>query len=576
MIASSTPAPATVERVLRELAEPMRAGNLVAPLQAAIESLPTASRGRKRLLYGALRDGLRAWLPGAHPLQRARLSEILNGYSEGDGLDGERTALAALVAARHGALGSPPAGEVTILLAGTSLFLGRPFGAVQTLKLAASPWGGDLRLVHRGDDADDASFFGGFRTGCLAATSHLQSLPLGESAVSVSILIGNYRLHGELPALHVSARGESIGLGAAVATLSAVLGLPVPRDTAFTGRVDVHGALHSVEGLDAKVSAAAEVGVRTLFLPASAGTAPAGASGRSRPLLRPFGRLAEVADAVFSRDEIASGLERLGTLTGAGPVLPVQRRVHDASPADRVLLSVVGKSDPVGTLKDRGGRPLGEQDGPVLTVCRELRPRRVVLLYTTAAGNPANDFSGAAGATKHFIEAEDTVCRADLEPLDEVTDPTDVETLVDVLARRVRRIVDTATDASFVYANVTSGTPQMQIAWHLLAVYGVLPPRSQLLQIREARYAASDGRPRLRPVTLPAPPGGRTARARPRSGPSLGVGGTLGENRRKPCRRPSSSPRSAKATCCTDISCAGASRTRATRTTQRRWQARLA
>ena len=509
MIAPPAAAPATIERVLSELAEPMRAGNLVAPLQAALERLPTASRGRKRLLYGALRDGLRAWLPGTHPLQRAKLSEILNGYRERDGLDDEREALAALVSCGRGAPESPPAGEATILLAGARPFLGRPFGAVQTLKVAASPWGGDLRLVHRGDDADGASFFGGFRTGCMAATSHLQALPLGESAVSVSILIGNYRLHGELPALHVPARGESIGLGAAVATLSAILGLPVPRDTAFTGRVDVHGALHAVEGIDAKVSAAAEVGVRTLFLPASAGAALAGASGRSRPLLRPCGRLAEVADAVFSRDEIASGLERLGKRTGSGPTLPVRRRVHDAPPADRVLLSVVGKSDPVGTLKDRGGRPLGEQDGPVLTVCRELRPRRVVLLYTPAGGGDANDFHGAACATKRFIEEEDADCTVELRPLDGVADPTDVEILLQVLARCVGEVVSTSGD-SFFYANVTSGTPQMQIAWHLLAVYGILPRRSQLLQIREARYAAGAGAPRLRPVALPAPPARRT------------------------------------------------------------------
>ena len=343
----------------------------------------------------------------------------------------------------------------------------------------------------------------------MAATSHLQALPLGESAVSVSILIGNYRLHGELPALHVSARGESIGLGAAVATLSAVLGLPVPRDTAFTGRVDVHGALHAVEGIDAKVSAAAEVGVRTLFLPASTGAAPARASGRSRPLLRPCGRLAEVADAVFSRDEIACGLQRLGKLTGSRPILPARRRVHDAPPADRVLLSVVGKSDPVGTLKDRSGRPLGEQDGPVLTVCRELRPRRVVLFYTEAGGDDANDFRTAACATKRFIEEEDADCTVDLQPLDGVADPTDVEILLQVLARCVGEVVSTAGD-SFFYANVTSGTPQMQIAWHLLAVYGILPARSQLLQIREARYAADAGAPRLRPVALPAPPARRT------------------------------------------------------------------
>ena len=513
MIATPLPAALTVKRLIGELADPMRAGNLVASLRAAVDRLPTASRGQKRLLYGALRDGLRAWLPGTHPLQRAKLGEILNAHLEPDGLDGERKALADLVAGQEGVPGSPPAGEVTTLLAGARPFLGQPFGVVLTLKVAASPWGADLRLVHRGDDADDESFFRGFRTGCMAATSHLRSLVSGGSAaVSASILIANYRLHGELPALHVSARGESIGLGAAVAALSGILGLPVPRDTAFTGRVDVHGALHAVERVDAKVSAAAEVGVQTLFLPETGGGDPADVTGPSGLMLRYRRNLAEVAVDVFSTDEIASGLNGVYKLVASGPTRPLRAAVQDAPRAERVLLSVVGKSDPVGTLKDRNGRPLGEQDGPVLTICRELRPLRVVLLYT--ASNDANDFRGAACATKRFIEEEDPDCAVELRPLDGVADPTDVETLLDVLAQRVRQVVERTTDGSFFYANVTSGTPQMQIAWHLLAAYGILPARSQLLQIRETRYAAGNGAPRLRPVTLPAPPVRQTGPSR--------------------------------------------------------------
>ena len=503
---STVPEAPTVERLIGEFAEPMRAGNLVAPVRAAVDRLPTASRGQKRLLYGALRDGLRTWLPGgAHPLQSGRLGEILAGYREPDGLDGERVALAQFVAGHHAAPGTPAAGEVTILLAGARPFLGRAFGVVQTLKVAASPWGADLRLVHRGDDADDESFFRGFRIGCMAATSHLRSLlPRGVAAVGASLLIGNYRLHGELPALHVSARGESIGLGAAVAVLSGILGLPTPRDTAFTGRVDLHGALHAVGGLDAKASAAAEVGVKTIVLPATGGGAPPGVSRLSGLTLRRCRDLTEVVAAVFSTDDIASGLHEI--LARSGEPRPFHAAVTDTRLADRVLLSVVGKSDPVGTLKDRGGRPLGEQDGPVLTICRELRPRRVVLLYTSADGDDANDFRGAARATQRFIEEEDADCTVELKPLDGVADPTDVEILLRVLARRVGEVVSTTSGGPFFYANVTSGTPQMQIAWHLLAVYGVLPARSQLPQIREARYAAADDAPSLRAVTLPVPP----------------------------------------------------------------------
>ena len=521
MIAAPAPAALDVEQLIGELAEPMRAGNLVVPVRVGLNLLRAATRCRKRLLYGALRDGLRAWLPGTHPLQCARLSEMLDGYREPDGLDGERAALAAFVTEQQRTSGSPQPGEVTILLAGARPFLDRLFGAVHTLKVAASPWGGDLRLVHRGDDADDASFFRGFRTGCMAATSHLRSLLPGDAAVSASILISNYRLHGELPALHVSARGESIGLGAAMAALSGILGLPVPGDTAFTGRVDIHGALHAVEGIDAKVAAAAEVGVRTLFLPGKAVDEPALASRASRPLLRRCGHLAEVAEAVFTFAGLTSGLGRLGEPIAFGRTRPSQAVVQDVPRADRVLLSVVGKSDPLGTLKDRNGRPLGEQDGPVLTVCGELRPGRVVLLYTSTGGDKANDFHDAARATKRFIEEEDADCTVDLKPLDGVADPTDVEILLEVLVRRVGEVVETAADDSFFYANVTSGTPQMQIAWHLLAVYGILPVRSQLLQIREARYAAGDGVPRLRPVALLAPP------ARP-AGPGQGPAERLG------------------------------------------------
>lgn len=499
-MAAPAPAVPAAERLVGNLAEPMRAGNLVLPLRAAVDCLRSASRSRKRLLYSALRDGLRAWLPGTHPLQRARLGEILDGYRESDDLDREREVLAALVASRRGTTEPPSAGEVTILLAGARLFLGRPFGAVQTLKVAATPWGGDLRLVHRGNDADGESFFRGFRTGCMAATSHLQSLV---QDASTSILIGNYRLHGELPALHVSARGESIGLGAAMATLSGVLGLPLPRDTAFTGRVDVHGALHAVEAIEEKVSAASEVGVRTLFLPGSTGGAAAAAASWSGPLLRRCSRLAEVAAAVFPPDRMTNGLDGLREWTVSGRRRPSRAVAKDEPRADRVLLSVVGKSDPVGTLKDRNGRPVGEEDGPVLAICRELRPRRVVLLYTRA--DETNDFRAAACATKRFVEAQDAACAVDLKPLDGVSDPTDVETLLQVLARRVGEAVSTTSGDPFFYANVTSGTPQMQIAWHLLAAYGSLPARSQLLQIREARYAAGDGAPRLRPVALPAP-----------------------------------------------------------------------
>ena len=519
----AAPAAPDVERLIGELADPMRSGNLVVPVRAALGLLPAATRRRKRLLYGALRDGLRAWLPGTHPLQSARLGEMLDGYCEPDVLDGERKALAALIADQQGAPESPPPGEVTILLAGARPFLGRPFGAVQTLKMAASPWGGDIRLVHRGDEADDESFFRGFRTGCMAATSHLRSLPPGAASASVSIVIGNYRLHGELPALHVSARGESIGLGAAVAALSGILGLPAPRNTAFTGRVDIHGALHAVEGIDAKVSAAADVGVRTLFLPGEAGDEPARVSRASRPLLRRRGHLAEVAEAVFTSAGLANGLRRLNELIASGPIRPFRAAVQDTPRAHRVLLSVVGKSDPIGTLKDRNGRPFGEQDGPVLTVCRELRPGRVVLFYTSTGGDEENDFRRAANATRHFIEEEDADCTVELKPLDGVADPTDVEILLQVLARRVGEVVETATSNSFFYTNVTSGTPQMQIAWHLLAVYGILPVRSQLLQIREARYAAGDGAPRLRPVALPAPPPARSAGSG--QGPAERLGG---------------------------------------------------
>jgi hypothetical protein len=89
-----------------------------------------------------------------------------------------------------------------------------------------------------------------------------------------------------------------------------------------------------------------------------------------------------------------------------------------------------------------------------------------------------------------------------LAPLAGVADPTEYTRLLPAMRTAVQAGLARAGNAN-VYANLSSGSPQMETSWHLLRVAEQLPLR--LLQVREERFTPA-GESRVREVELPDPP----------------------------------------------------------------------
>jgi hypothetical protein len=488
-----------IKDLLDQAASPLAAGNFITPFRACIEALKTATHQEKRCLYAGLRDMINRHGSALTEAERTICQALLGDLKEQDPLDEERQE----VLARLNALSlSPPeerAGRVNVLFVGERPFLGSPFGVVQALEVQAWPWGGEIRLDHRAGSAD---LYQSFYLACQVALRFLsQALTRQEfDLINSAILLNNYRIHGSFPHLRCPVKGESLGLGAAMVVLSCLLDVPIPSTVAFTGRIDLHGNLHPVGGIEAKLEAARDKGICRVFLPEGnrRDLSPTICSALNVHLVRTIG---EVVEAVFNQAAIQKGVARLKEVQI--PPEARQRHWRVAAPvsqekATRVLLTVVGKSDPIGTLKDRHGKPIGEQAGPILTLCREVRPHFVYLFYTTGG---ENDFTDNMAKTKQFLE--DSTGSVTPVPLHAELDPTDLSQLLPAFQAELVKILNahSPNDTAF-FVNASSGTPQMLIAWHLLAERRWLPS-ALLLQIRERRYV-KEGESQIRPVVLPA------------------------------------------------------------------------
>lgn len=105
--------------------------------------------------------------------------------------------------------------------------------------------------------------------------------------------------------------GRSLGLAAAVATEAALRGVSVPPGWAFTGEVDWDGQVLPVEGIDAKLEAAAR-GERRLALPAGNDAPPSDASLSVSSLDALFARLWPPSAVQRIRQRVVGALSRRG------------------------------------------------------------------------------------------------------------------------------------------------------------------------------------------------------------------------------------------------------------------------
>ncbi len=477
--------------VLPAIQTSIRAGALVAAVRRSIDAMMAGGHQATHLVMNTLEWELherRAWSP-------AELTLALRLASD-SGLATLSTLLGQLLPVTV----QPEAGKAFILTAGSQQL--QDVGVVLPLRVTTTWWGGGFELCPRQYTATDA--IAAFRHGAMAAGNALLGA-FGAATLTRHVIVNNCRVRGDFDGLRYPVDGESLGLGAAIATLSSYTNWCVPVDAGFTGRIGHDGTIYSVGEIATKLRGAADKGLRCIYLPA----ANDGAEHRQLAsdlglTLRWVESLADVVRDLGLTDDMREAVRALDA-TALAPEATRRYWMTESRPGEarRVLFSAIGKSDPIGTMKDRSGVPIGTDDGPLLTLCRELSPSVVHCLYTVAPKD--NDYRDKYTNLDAILSGEESATRIVPHGLDDVLDPTDLESLLPAFARVVDQVLaeEDHPNVEF-YANVTSGTGQMLITWHLLqerlALRGF---ELHLLQVREARWRRSATEPLVRRVVLP-------------------------------------------------------------------------
>lgn len=116
--------------------------------------------------------------------------------------------------------------------------------------------------------------------------------------------ISNYDIHVQFIGTYEGIEGDSASISAATAVISALEGVPVKQDTALTGSITVRGIVLPVGGITAKVTAAAEAGIKRVIIPhANLGDAMLSKSLIGQIEIIPVKTIAEVlANALYLED----------------------------------------------------------------------------------------------------------------------------------------------------------------------------------------------------------------------------------------------------------------------------------
>ena len=79
--------------------------------------------------------------------------------------------------------------------------------------------------------------------------------------------LGPYGLHIHCPEASTPKDGPSAGIAITTGIISRLTGIKVRNDIAMTGEIDLHGNVHPIGGLDAKLEGAKRAGVKTVLIP---------------------------------------------------------------------------------------------------------------------------------------------------------------------------------------------------------------------------------------------------------------------------------------------------------------------
>ena len=473
-------------------------GNALAPIERYLELLAGAGPVDRRILLAEIRWSLAHGATRLSPLVREALWARI-GTLEPPLAAVDRTGLFATMDAVQEEEWGP--GRVRALLVAAPTFDGHHYGLVPTLAVDAGRWGGRTYLRHR----SRTELWNAFAAGAWAARDYV----LGVAGSNAGLAQALYRrtVSGIFCGLGADfdVGGDSLALPAAVAAVSALLGLEAPRSVALTGALDSEGRTAPVGGLREKLSVAARQGLGSVLLPSANAAEADRIRARLGPELRiqPVPTLSAAMSALFAGTAVRSRAAQMAqTVDDDRAAAPGQ----DAPlPTGGLLLCCVGRADPVGQRIDRSNGETRTEDGPVLSLVRRLRPHHLALFYTTDEQR-TGDYSANAASIGRIVEQFDRDCTTSSFPLNDVIDATDLGQLYSALGSAAARIIDRV-EPENVVVNASSGTPQMQVVWRLLLEHRLLPPDTVMLQVRETQWLREGESPVRRMPPVHWPPG---------------------------------------------------------------------
>lgn len=481
--------PIEIDRLLSECAIPLAAGNTLFPIRKCVEIYASSRSPVDRSIAAVvLREILSRLGNRLTAAERRRVNSELRRLRRADPSSGGREVLRSLNGTRARRAKSA-IGRANALLVSTTTVWGRHFGACVPLTVTAGPRRGEIQLtyVERGQLLEQA-----FWVGAVAALHVLARNGLGD--LHGAQILGSRSYLGTFDEIAGPVDGPSLGLAAAVAVMSCVLDVSVASTDAFTGKIDVDGRLHPVGGIEEKLAAARDRGVSRVFVP----TANLPDVPRAlRAMAAPVADLASVVKQVFSPSAVRAAVKKIR-------IERVPRQFQDRywlshatgeADAPRWLFTCAASSDPFGI--PRKGRGVGAvqeaREGPVLGAWRELRPQKVFIYYTRAA--PANDYGDNANSLKQLLI--ESGCEVECVGLMDVSDPSDYMQVVPAMSRAVRdTLARHDPRGAALYINLSSGTPQMETTWHLIADQRLLP-NVHRIQVRDPSWIDED-EPRVR------------------------------------------------------------------------------
>lgn len=481
-----------LNQVLAEIGRHSASGIITVALERLFACFTGATGGERQRIYGALRCMLKR-LPFISEMERGRIRSKLESVTDNGNefLEGERQSVLECLS---GVAPMPPlpSGSVLLLLESKAPFLEQQFGDVQPLVVGVEHWGRRIpRLLH---DVDWDALQAGFEPAVHAAKDYIRGRLQG--GLDLDIRLGETAVTGRLPWLREKVEGYSLGLGSAIALLSRVLDLPVPADTAFTGRVELNGDVALVSGCVAKAAAAREKGLRRIIVPEQNKKECLSVGGIECVGVN---CLEEAVAATFDTSSFNRALEEFKV-----QALPAELRRRnpwgpnaDDAATPRVLLSCISDGDPDG----RPGRDANQpaERGPILTLCDKFRPRAVYIFYVA---DRRQDWEKKISTIKSTLADELPEIRS-VEGvfLENVTNPSNFEQLLPAFRNEVMKIVRNQGIGETIYLiNTTSGTGQMMLSWFLLYERGIIP-QGRLYQVRTTKQAESE--PRVCEVMLP-------------------------------------------------------------------------